>query len=155
MGMSGRYVVVTDELLNSIQSGEVSVHDCQVDLDIDKTWQMLQFTLNGNLLDGEPPLGYVVPLASQQYLGNYSDMDLFLINNKQVLEAYMALEQLTPEDVRARFSLDKMLAEGVYPVMEGWEEEEIFQEIVQTIDTIQALFQVTVENGNGIILYVF
>ncbi|KAA8784067.1 hypothetical protein ABIE27_001045 [Paenibacillus sp. 4624] len=155
MGMSGRYVVVTDELLNSIQSGEVSVHDCQVDLDIDKTWQMLQFTLNGNLLDGEPPLGYVVPLASQQYLGNYSDMDLFLINNKQVLEAYMALEQLTPEDVRARFSLDKMLAEGVYPVMEGWEEEEIFQEIVQTIDTIQALFQVTVENGNGIIFYVF
>ncbi|WP_205127920.1 DUF1877 family protein [Paenibacillus amylolyticus] len=153
--MSGRYVVVTDELLNSIQSGEVSVHDCQVDLDIDKTWQMLQFTLNGNLLDGEPPLGYVVPLASQQYLGNYSDMDLFLINNKQVLEAYMALEQLTPEDVRARFSLDKMLAEGVYPVMEGWEEEEIFQEIVQTIDTIQALFQVTVENGNGIIFYVF
>ncbi|WP_145415308.1 DUF1877 family protein [Paenibacillus xylanexedens] len=155
MGMSGRYVVVTDELVNSIQSGEVSVHDCQVDLDIDKTWQMLQFTLNGNLDDGEPPLGYVVPLASQQYLGNYSDMDLFLINNKQVLEAYMALEQLTPEDVRMRFSLDKMLAEGVYPVMEGWDEEEIFQEIVQTIDMIQALFQVTVENGNGIIFYVF
>ncbi|WP_145333756.1 DUF1877 family protein [Paenibacillus xylanexedens] len=155
MGMSGRYVVVTDELVNSIQSGEVSVHDCQVDLDIDKTWQMLQFTLNGNLVDGEPPLGYVVPLASQQYLGNYSDMDLFLINNKQVLEAYMALEQLTPEDVRIRFSLDKMLAEGVYPVMEGWDEEEIFQEIVQTIDMIQALFQVTVENGNGIIFYVF
>jgi hypothetical protein len=48
-----------------------------------------------------------------------------------------------------------MMAEGVYPVMEGWEEEEIFQEIVQTIDTIQALFQVTVENGNGIIFYVF
>lgn len=155
MGMSGRYVVVTDELVNSIQSGEVSVHDCQVDLDIDKTWQMLQFTLNGNLVDGEPPLGYVVPLASQQYLGNYSDMDLFLINNKQVLEAYMALEQLTPEDVRARFSLDKMLAEGVYPVMEGWDEEEVFQEIVQTIDMIQALFQVTVENDNGIIFYVF
>lgn len=155
MGMSGRYVVVTDELVNSIQSGEVSVHDCQVDLDIDKTWQMLQFTLNGNLVDGEPPLGYVVPLASQQYLGNYSDMDLFLINNKQVLEAYMALEQLTPEDVRARFSLDKMLAEGVYPVMEGWDEEETLQEIMQTIDQIQALFQVTVENGNGIIFYVF
>lgn len=155
MGMSGRYVVVTDELLNSIQSGEVSVHDCQVDLDIDKMWQMLQFTLNGNLVDGEPPLSYVVPLASQQYLGNYSDMDLFLINNKQVLEAYMALEQLTPEDVRTRFSLDKMLAEGVYPVMEGWDEEETFQEIVQTIDQIQALFQVTVENGNGIIFYVF
>lgn len=155
MGMSGRYVVVTDELLQSIQSGEVSVHDCQVDLDIDKTWQMLQFTLNGNLTDGEPPLGYVVPLASQQYLGNYSDMDLFLINNKQVLEAYMALEQLTPEDVRMRFNLDKMLAEGVYPVMEGWDDEEVFQEIVQTIDQIQALFQVTVENGNGIIFYVF
>ena len=83
MGMSGRYVVVTDELLNSIQSGEVNVHDCQVDLDIDKTWQMLQFTLNGNLVDGEPPLGYVVPLASQLYLGNYSDMDLFCsITNK-------------------------------------------------------------------------
>jgi hypothetical protein len=155
MGMSGRYVVVTDELVNAIRSGEVSVHDCQVDLDIDKMWQMLQFTLNGNLVDGEPPLGYVVPLASQQYLGNYSDMDLFLIDKNQVLEAYMALEQLTPEDVQMRFSLDKMLAEGVYPVMEGWDEEELFREIVQTIDQIQALFQVTVENGNGVIFYVF
>ncbi|MGQ8873206.1 DUF1877 family protein [Paenibacillus sp. TSA_86.1] len=155
MGMSGRYVVVNDELVQSIQSGEVSVHDCQVDLDIDKMWQMLQFTLNGSLADGEPPLGYVVPLASQQYLGNYSDMDLFLINNKQVLEAYMALEQLTPDDVEARFNLEHMLAEGVYPVMEGWDEQETLQEIKQTIDQIQGLFQVTVENGNGIIFYVF
>jgi hypothetical protein len=82
-------------------------------------------------------------------------MDLFLIDKNQVLEAYMALEQLTPEDVQMRFSLDKMLAEGVYPVMEGWDEEELFREIVQTIDQIQALFQVTVENGNGVIFYVF
>ncbi|WP_366292321.1 DUF1877 family protein [Paenibacillus sp. AN1007] len=155
MGMSGRYVVVDEELVQSIQSGEVSVLDCQVDLDIDKTWQMLQFTLNGSLLDGEPPLGYVVPLASQQYLGNYSDMDLFLLDHKQVLEAYMALEQLTPDDIRARFSLQRMLAEGVYPVMEGWDEEEVLQEIVQTLDLVQALFQVTVENGNSIIFYVF
>ncbi|WP_434748823.1 DUF1877 family protein [Paenibacillus amylolyticus] len=155
MGMSGRYVVVKDELVQSIQSGEVSVLDCQVDLDIDKMWQMLQFTLSGSLVDGEPPLGYVVPLASQQYLGNYSDMDLFLINNKQVLEAYMALEQLTPDDVEARFSLEHMLAEGVYPVMEGRDEQETLQDIKQTIDRIQALFQVTVENGNGIIFYVF
>ncbi|MBR2565266.1 MAG: DUF1877 family protein [Paenibacillus sp.] len=155
MGMSGRYLVVTEALIESIKSGEISVHDCQVDLDIDKTWQMLQFTLNGNLLDGEPPLGYVVPLASEHYLGRYDDMDLFLLNHEQVLEAYMALEQLTPEDVRARFSLENMLAEGVYPVMEGWEEEVVFQEIVQTIDMVQALFQVTVENGKGIIFYVF
>ncbi|CAI6080223.1 hypothetical protein PAECIP112173_02819 [Paenibacillus sp. JJ-100] len=155
MGMSGRYLVVTEALIESIKSGEISVHDCQVDLDIDKTWQMLQFTLNGNLLDGEPPLGYVVPLASEQYLGRYDDMDLFLLSHEQVLEAYMALEQLTPEDVRARFSLENMLAEGVYPVMEGWDEEVIFQEIMQTIDMIQALFQVTVENGKGIVFYVF
>ncbi|WP_272038326.1 DUF1877 family protein [Paenibacillus sp. JJ-100] len=153
--MSGRYLVVTEALIESIKSGEISVHDCQVDLDIDKTWQMLQFTLNGNLLDGEPPLGYVVPLASEQYLGRYDDMDLFLLSHEQVLEAYMALEQLTPEDVRARFSLENMLAEGVYPVMEGWDEEVIFQEIMQTIDMIQALFQVTVENGKGIVFYVF
>lgn len=155
MGMSGRYVVVNEELVQSIQSGEVSVLDCQVDLDIDKTWQMLQFTLNGSLLDGEPPLGYVVPLASQQYLGNYSDMDLFLLDHKQVLEAYMALEQLTPDDIRSRFSLQRMLAEGVYPVMEGWDEDEVLQEIIQMLDLVQALFQVTVENGNSIIFYVF
>lgn len=63
MGMSGRYLVVTDELIESIKSGEISVHDCSVDLDIDKTWQMLQFTLTGNLAEGEPPLGYVVPMS--------------------------------------------------------------------------------------------
>lgn len=155
MGMSGRYLVVTKELVESIKSGEISVHDCAVDLDIDKTWQMLQFTLNGNLVEGEPPLGYVVPLAGEQYVGNYSDMYLFLLSNEQVLEAYMALEQLTPEELKERYNLDQMIAEGVYPVMEDWDAEETFQEIVQTVDDIQALFQATAASGNGIIFYVF
>jgi len=155
MGMSGRYLVVTKELVESIKSGEISVHDCAVDLDIDKTWQMLQFTLNGNLVEGKPPLGYVVPLAGEQYLGNYSDMDLFLLSNEQVLEAYMALEQLAPEELKQRYSLDQMIAEGVYPVMEDWDAEETFQEIVQTVDDIQALFQATAASGNGIVFYVF
>lgn len=54
MGMSGRYLVVTKELVESIKSGEVSVHDCSVELDIDKTWQMLQFTLTGEVVEGQP-----------------------------------------------------------------------------------------------------
>ncbi|MGC5774794.1 YfbM family protein [Paenibacillus pabuli] len=155
MGMSGRYLVVTTELIEAIKSGEVSVHDCSVELDIDKMWQMLQFTLTGEVVEGQPPLGYVVPLAGEQYIGNYSDMDLFLLNNKQVLEAYMALEQLTPEELKERFSLEQMVAEGVYPVMEDWDAEETFQEIVQTLNEVQALYQATAASGNGIIFYIF
>lgn len=155
MGMSGRYLVVTKELIESIKSGEVSVHDCSVDLDIDKMWQMLQFTLTGEVVEGQPPLGYVVPLAGEQYLGNYSDMDLFLLTNEQVLEAYMALEQMTPEELKERFSLEKMMAEGVYPVMEDWDADETFQEIVQTLDDIQALYQAAAASGNGIVFYIF
>lgn len=96
-----------------------------------------------------------MPLAGEQYVGNYSDMDLFLLSNEQVLEAYMALEQLTPEELKERYSLDHMIAEGVYPVMEDWDAEETFQEIVQTVDDVQALFQATAASGNGIIFYVF
>lgn len=155
MGMSGRYLVVTKELVESIKSGEVSVHDCSVELDIDKTWQMLQFTLTGEVVEGQPPLGYVVPLSGEQYLGNYSDMDLFFLNNEQVLEAYMALEQLTPEELKKRFSLEQMAAEGVYPVMEDWDAEETFQEIVQTLNDVQALYQATAASGNGIVFYIF
>lgn len=155
MGMSGRYLVVTNELVASIKSGEVSVHDCSVELDIDKTWQMLQFTLTGEVVEGQPPLGYVVPLSGEQYLGNYSDMDLFFLNNEQVLEAYMALEQLTPEELKKRFSLEQMVAEGVYPVMEDWDAEETFQEIVQTLNDVQALYQATAASGNGIVFYIF
>ncbi|RAI94402.1 uncharacterized protein DUF1877 [Paenibacillus pabuli] len=155
MGMSGRYLVVTKELVESIKSGEVSVHDCSIELDIDKTWQMLQFTLTGEVVEGQPPLGYVVPLSGEQYLGNYSDMDLFFLNNEQVLEAYMALEQLTPEELKKRFSLEQMAAEGVYPVMEDWDAEETFQEIVQTLNDVQALYQATAASGNGIVFYIF
>ncbi|WP_128104099.1 YfbM family protein [Paenibacillus sp. DCT19] len=155
MGMSGRYVVVTDELVESIKSGEVSVHDCPVDLDIDKVWQMLQFTLTGKMAEGERPLGYVVPLAGEQYLGNYSDMDLFLLTNEQVLEAYMAMEQLDRDELKARFSLQDMMDKDVYPVMEGWDEEATFQEIIQTLDEVQALYQATAGSGNGIVFYIF
>ncbi|MFE6074758.1 YfbM family protein [Paenibacillus sp. NPDC057886] len=155
MGMSGRYLVVTNELIESIKSGEVSVHDCSVELDIDKMWQMLQFTLTGEVVEGQPPLGYVVPLAGEQYLGNYSDMDLFLLNNEQVLEAYMALEQMTPEELKERFSLEQMVAEGVYPVMDDWDADETFQEIVQTLNDVQALYQVTAASGKGIVFYIF
>ncbi|WP_208642738.1 YfbM family protein [Paenibacillus taichungensis] len=153
--MSGRYLVVTKELIESIKSGEVSVHDCSIELDIDKTWQMLQFTLTGEVVEGQPPLGYVVPLSGEQYLGNYSDMDLFFLTNEQVLEAYMALEQLTPEELKKRFSLEQMAAEGVYPVMEDWDAEETFQEIVQTLNDVQALYQATAASGNGIVFYIF
>ncbi|MFS0872575.1 YfbM family protein [Paenibacillus xylanilyticus] len=155
MGMSGRYLVVTQDLIESIKSGEISVHDCSVDLDIDKMWQMLQFTLTGNLADGEPPLGYVVPMSGEQYLGNYSDMDLFLLSSEQVLEAYMALEQLDRDELKARFDLDKMISEGVYPVREGWDKEGTFQEIVQTLNEVQALYQAAAASGNGIAFYIF
>ncbi|MBT2286884.1 DUF1877 family protein [Paenibacillus polymyxa] len=67
----------------------------------------------------------------------------------------MALEQLTPEELKERYSLDQMIAEGVYPVMEDWDAEETFQEIVQTVDDIQVLFQATAASGNGFIFYVF
>jgi len=39
--------------------------------------------------------------------------------------------------------------------MEDWDAEETFQEIVQTVDDIQTLFQATAASGNGIIFYVF
>ncbi|MGP3782843.1 DUF1877 family protein [Paenibacillus sp. 1A_MP2] len=90
-------------------------------------------------------------------MGNYSDMDLFLLTNEQVLEAYMALEQMTPEELKERFSLEQMVAEGVYPVMEDWDADadETFQEIVQTLDDIQALYQAAAASGNGMVFYIF
>ncbi|MDK8190467.1 DUF1877 family protein [Paenibacillus sp. UMB7766-LJ446] len=82
-------------------------------------------------------------------------MDLFLLTNEQVLEAYMALEQLTPEELKKQFSLEQMVAEGVYPVMDDWDAEETFQEIVQTLDDVQALYQAAAASGNSIIFYIF
>jgi hypothetical protein len=48
-----------------------------------------------------------------------------------------------------------MVAEGVYPVMEDWDADETFQEIVQTLDDIQALYQAAAASGNGIVFYIF
>ncbi|EAA9756077.1 DUF1877 family protein, partial [Salmonella enterica] len=93
-------------------------------------------------------------MAGEQYWGNYSDMDLFLLTNEQVLEAYMALERMTPDELKERFSLEQMVAEGVYPVMEDWDADETFQEIVQPLDEIQALYQAAAASGNGIVFYI-
>lgn len=67
----------------------------------------------------------------------------------------MALEQLDPDELKARFDLDQMITEGVYPVMEGWDAEDTFREVVQTMNDVQALYQATAAAGNGIVFYIF
>ena len=72
MGMAGNYVAVEDLLLGQIINGDKDIFEidpaqCQ-SLNIDKSWQAIQYLLCKDVDGGELPMCYVVPIRDENEL---------------------------------------------------------------------------------------
>ena len=91
MGMSGYYIAVDDALLQDVIDGAQSVLGIdplgEKTLDIDKSWQGIHQLLCGEPFEGDPPMGYVVPLQYDNRIESESDFGAFYITPSEVKEA--------------------------------------------------------------------
>ncbi|MGG4091417.1 DUF1877 family protein [Paenibacillus lautus] len=73
MGMYGYYFAIDDKLVQQIATGEIALENLKIEdypgLDIDRSWEAIHYLLCGDIVEGEPPLSYVVPMTTEQAHG--------------------------------------------------------------------------------------
>ncbi|MBV6715500.1 YfbM family protein [Paenibacillus chitinolyticus] len=162
MGMRGYYFAMDDNLVQQIAAGDIALKSLKIDdypgLDIDRSWEAIHYLLCGNISDGEPPLGYVVPLTSDKGI-DFGSFGAFSLRAEQVAEALQAMSELDEAQLRLRYDFPVMLKEEVYPLEAGIvsdeDEDEFFAYMLQHFNEIRRFYSQTAAEGKGLIFYIF
>ncbi|RJE87419.1 DUF1877 family protein [Paenibacillus sp. 1011MAR3C5] len=162
MGMRGYYFAMADNLVQQIAAGDLALKSLKIDnypgLDIDRSWEAIHYLLCGNIADGEPPLGYVVPLTSDKGI-EFGSFGAFSLRAEQVAAALQAMSELDEAQLRLRYDFPIMLKEEVYPLEQGVVSDEdadaFFAYILQHFNEIRRFFSQAAAEGKGLIFYIF
>ena len=160
MGMTGNYVLLPEETIQQIAEKKLDFFDItpptedNMSLDIDKSWQAIHFLLCGDLDDGEPPLGYVVPLIDAQFFDSDFDFGSFYLFHSQIKKAFAKIKEIDKESCRRLYDFPLLLEESIYPLTPEESEEEFFQYLYQNFESIKGLFHRALESNSGLIFYI-
>jgi hypothetical protein len=158
MGMSGNYFAIEDKLVQQIAAGEIALEDLNPDdystLDIDKSWQAIHYLLCEDIADGEPPLGYVVPMMDDQGI-DFGEFGAFYLRAGQVAEALQAIADMDEALLRSRYDFAAMVRDQVYPIVSGEDAEELFTYMLEHFKAIRHFYSQTATDGKGLIFYIF
>ena len=159
MGMVGTYIAVENLLLSQIINGdkdivEIDPAQCQT-LNVDKSWQAIQYLLCNDVDGGEPPMGYVVPIRDENELDCEFDFDAFYITAKQVKESSDYLNSLDDNTLMNMYDFELMEENKIYPLHGKENEAGIFYEYIYSyLSKIKNFFELTAEKGYAIIFYI-
>lgn len=159
MGMVGTYIAVENLLLSQIINGdkdilEIDPAQCQT-LNVDKSWQAIQYLLCNDVDGGEPPMGYVVPIRDENELDCEFDFDAFYITAKQVKESSDYLNSLDDNTLMNMYDFELMEENKIYPFHGKENEAGIFYEYIYSyFSKIKNFFELTAEKGYAIIFYI-
>ncbi|MFF2886265.1 YfbM family protein [Paenibacillus sp. NPDC057967] len=162
MGMRGYYFAMADNLVQQVAAGDITLKSLKIDnypgLDIDRSWEAIHYLLCGNISDGEPPLGYVVPLTSDKGI-EFGSFGAFSLRAEQVAAALQAMSELDEAQLRLRYDFPTMLKEEVYPLEPGVVSDEdadaFFTYLLQHFNEIRRFFSQSATEGKGLIFYIF
>lgn len=166
MSMIGNYLALDEARLQAVIAGEEDILEleeraaqneeqsgCMI-LDIDKTWQAIQYLLCKDIDEGEAPMGYVVPMMVDNALDCELDFGAFYLAPGQVREACGYLETLDDDTIKSLYDFKSMKEEGVYPIIEGEDEDEFYQYIYAHLMALKDFYIKSVNMGFAIIFYV-
>ncbi|GED70783.1 hypothetical protein BRE01_44850 [Brevibacillus reuszeri] len=162
MAMRGYYFAMDDNLVQQIAAGDIALKSLKIDdypgLDIDRSWEAIHYLLCGDISDGEPPLGYVVPLTSDKGI-DFGSFGAFSLRAEQVAEALQAMSELDEAQLRLRYDFPAMVKDEVYPLVPDTisdeDEDEFFAYLLQNFNEIRRFYSQTLAEGKGLIFYIF
>ncbi|NQX49642.1 YfbM family protein [Paenibacillus tritici] len=162
MAMRGYYFAMEDTLVEQVAAGNTSLTSLNIDdypgLDIDRTWEAIHYLLCGDISDGAAPLGYVVPLTSDNGL-EFGSFGAFYLRAGQVAEALQAISGLDEAQLRQRYDFPAMVKDEVYPLEPGSVTDEdgpaFFAYLLQFFNEIKHFYSRTAAAGKGVIFYIF
>lgn len=153
MGVLGSYMSTEEELFDQIVNDEDKGMDLEKfqHLDIDKSWQLIHFFLCKNIGNGEPPMGYVVPMRDENELDfGQSDTRIFYISAQQVREAADYLNTLSDDDLKNMYDFEAMEKNGVYPIYKGEKDTGWYEYIYSHLTEIRKFYNQAAEKGHAI-----
>lgn len=158
MGMIGNYIAVDEAKLEAIIKCEEDILDIDPKdyavLDIDKSWQAIQYLLCQDIDEGPPPMGYVVPMMVENAIDCDLDFGAFYLTSEQVEEGYDYLNTLDEETVKEMYDFQAMVADEVYPIATDDDEEEFYRYIYSYLMDIKAFYKEATDKGNAVIFYI-
>ena len=156
MGMYGSYISLEKKELEKLLNGNKDFDDIEsVEiLDIDKSWQAIQYLLGRDICEIEGPLEYIIPMLVENAIDCDSEFGVFYITTEQIKEAYDALFPLTKEDLLEKYNFSEMLEDEVYPIVEDEDEKEFFDYIYSYLLEIKEFYKKTIEKELAILFYI-
>lgn len=159
MSMIGNYLSLPDKELRAILSGGESILDFEErspenTLDIDKSWQAILYLLCDDIADGEPPMGYVVPMMEENAIESEQDFMAFYLTAAQVQEANDYLEALTEEEILEKYDFEAMKEDEVYPIWDDDEADAFFEYIHPYLLDLREFYKNAADKNHAVIFYV-
>ena len=112
------------------------------------------FLLCGGIDDGEPPMGYVVPIRDENFIENCMEFGAFFADAEQVREAAEYLDSLDEDELKGMFDFGAMLADEVYPIMDESDEDGFFEYLRGYVRKIKEFYKETAERRGAVVFYV-
>ncbi|MBP1996540.1 YfbM family protein [Paenibacillus eucommiae] len=157
MGMIGNYIALDDIQIKQIADGEIELEQLDLTanetLDIDKSWQAIHYLLCGDICEGAPPLGYVVPMLDENMV-DFAEYGAFYLFCAQVEEAFHAVAKLSERDVVNLYRFEAMLEDGVYPIVSDEDGESFFEYLLANLRAIQSFYEKVAAKKQGVIFYI-
>lgn len=158
MGLEGTYTALPDERIRRLAAGEESLLDVDPDeherLNIGSVWEVLHYVLTEECEDGEPPLGYIVPMQADQTLPA-GDLDACFLTLDQVRQALEALNAITESEFRSLYDFDRMREEEVYTTsgMTEPDREPFFVLLHRRLQEIRVFYERCAQAGSGVVFH--
>ncbi len=162
MGMIGSYLRTSEETVKKIQQGEMELWDLLNDdsydeyiIDIDKTWHAIHFTLTGEVLTGGGSEFDDLVLGENHLTDpEKEEFPTSLINPERVKELAVALDNLTEQDFKEKFSMKEMLENEIYPLFVEEDEDEFFEYVNYHFTELKKFMKKASDEGQAVIFYI-
>ena len=161
MSMIGNYLPLSAEQLAAIVQDPVQAEALAYPdngelppdaLDIDKSWHLIHFLLNGEAWGGDGPLSQVV-LGGTELSDTDAGYGPFrYLEPAEVQATSNALAEVSSQELWSRFNAGQVQAAEIYP--QGWNGDDVEREYVQSnFRSLRQLFSRAATSGKAMLLY--
>lgn len=157
MGMIGHFIAYDETTLEQLITAQIQLESLQpwehVEVDIDKTWHAIHFTLTNCLGNGAAPLGYVVPLLNHQQLPLES-YGAFYVTSAQTKEVAATLQSFNDIQLREHYNMSALVNNNIYPLFAEENAEDFFAYMVEHFMALRTFIIQTAQQQKGYVFYV-
>jgi hypothetical protein len=161
MSMIGNFLAIPPDRLAALIAEPSLVHSLiyqetgrdPEDLDIDKSWHAIHYTLNGSAWEGDGPLALAV-MGGEEIGEDVGYGPARYLDPAQVKAVAAAISLITPQDFSTKFNPAALDAEEIYP--EGWDGTgpEALEYVLDYYSQLSSFYQAAAERGYAVISYI-